>query len=99
MVASPTVSDATRQVPLKKSPGKRDTRPKTFEAQMPPPPAKNDIPFGNGISQLKCFRSKRPTTGPGENIVSSIERRKIRGEAVDVDFFFCLSINVHFSIY
>ena len=56
-VATPlTVSDATRHLSMKKILGKKDSQPKTLEAKMTPP--------RNGITWLKRFYNKRPTTGP-----------------------------------
>ena len=66
-----------------------------LEAKTPPPEM---TPPGIGITWIKHFWSKRLTIGPGEKIISSIERSKSGGEAVGVHFLVFL-FSVYLSMY
>ena len=65
MAASLTVSDATRQAPVKKISFQKMILTRNTRGENAQPPGKGPPP-GNGITRIKHFWSKLTTTGPGE---------------------------------
>ena len=76
-------------MPVKKPLEKMIPRQNLSSRKRPPP---ETIPLGNSTTQLKRFRNKYLTTGPGEKIVSSTERRERGDEVVGVHFFTFFSV-------
>ena len=83
---------------LRKSLTWHDRRCQKKTVRKKDPQKKKTPPLSPGkiISRLKCFRSKRLTTGPEKKVVSLIEKRKSGGEAVGVNLF---SFSVYLLIY
>ena len=95
MAAYQPVSDMIQQLPVKKSPFQKVSLAKNARGKNFPPG--NNAPQ-NGITRLKRFQSKRPTTYSDGKSVSSIERRE-SGGAFGLSLFcifgLCLYMSVH----